>query len=184
MSPGAAEQLWAFSLALYRRPGVAPALLHLQDAHRADVNLMLWCCWRAVSGRGVADTAELAAVAELVAPWREQAIAPLRVLRRGLKEGVPHAPAAETEALRTAIQRAEIEAERIEQTILAARAPPAGSPPGDPAAEAERGLRLYLDLLGVDDGSEPRGALAAIVNNCAVVAESVGKMGRPPHPTG
>ena len=172
MSGEAARELWDYSLAVYRRPGVSEALIRLQDAHGADVNLLLWCCWRAVSGRGAPDAAALAALVDLAAPWRLRVIEPLRALRRDMKGGIPGAPAADTEPLRGAIQRAEVEAERIEQAMLAARTPAAGVIEADPAVSARRGMRAYLDLLGAGDGPEIRSALAAILDGCVGAADS------------
>ena len=45
------EALWRFSLAFYARPGVAEALIALQDRAGLDVNLMLFALWLGVSGR-------------------------------------------------------------------------------------------------------------------------------------
>ncbi|HEX6103216.1 MAG TPA: TIGR02444 family protein, partial [Alphaproteobacteria bacterium] len=36
---------WSFSVALYGRPGVAPACLALQDRFGCDVNLLLFAIW-------------------------------------------------------------------------------------------------------------------------------------------
>ena len=44
---------WRFSLRTYGAPGVARACLALQDACGADVNLLLFCCWLGVEGRGL-----------------------------------------------------------------------------------------------------------------------------------
>ena len=43
---------WDFSLAVYGRPGVAPACLALQQRHGADVNLLLFCAWFGAAHRG------------------------------------------------------------------------------------------------------------------------------------
>ncbi|HKS89918.1 MAG TPA: TIGR02444 family protein, partial [Stellaceae bacterium] len=59
----AGEAFWRFSLALYARPGVAEALIALQDRAGRDVNLMLFALWfGAVRGRRL-DAARLAAAA-------------------------------------------------------------------------------------------------------------------------
>ena len=46
------DALWRFSLAFYASPGVAQALIALQDRDQLDVNLMLFALWLGVSGRG------------------------------------------------------------------------------------------------------------------------------------
>jgi hypothetical protein len=43
---------WRFSLAFYAAPGVARALMALQDRDGLDVNLMLFALWIGVSGHG------------------------------------------------------------------------------------------------------------------------------------
>ncbi|MGC2412860.1 MAG: TIGR02444 family protein, partial [Stellaceae bacterium] len=41
----AGEAFWRFSLALYARPGVAEALIALQDRAALEVNLILFGLW-------------------------------------------------------------------------------------------------------------------------------------------
>jgi uncharacterized protein (TIGR02444 family) len=36
---------WDWSLETYSRPGVAEALLDLQDRFNLSVNMLLWCLW-------------------------------------------------------------------------------------------------------------------------------------------
>lgn len=134
----ASGAFWNFSLDFYRQPGVASACLCLQDEHGRDVNLVLFAAWVGISGRGRLSRADLTRAEDAIAPWRRDAIEPLRVLRRKLKGGgglgVLH------EALRTA----ELEAERVAQGRLEALAPPevkAGVPRRD---DALANLALYL----------------------------------------
>src|SRR4029077_986465 len=46
------DDLWRFSLAFYALPGVARALIALQDRDGLDVNLMLFAMWLGISGPG------------------------------------------------------------------------------------------------------------------------------------
>lgn len=39
------ESLWDYSIRVYRIKGVERALLALQDEYRANVDIVLWCCW-------------------------------------------------------------------------------------------------------------------------------------------
>src|SRR5437763_7813865 len=112
----AGEALWRFSLALYARPGVAAALLALQDRAGHDVNLMLYALWLGVCQRRRLEAAELAAAAAATQALNSEAVAPLRQLRRRLKE----APDAELAALRRRALRLELAAERLVQYRLAA----------------------------------------------------------------
>ena len=36
---------WDFTLQVYGREGVSPAVIALQDTHRLDVDILLFCCW-------------------------------------------------------------------------------------------------------------------------------------------
>ncbi|MEK9719734.1 MAG: TIGR02444 family protein [Quisquiliibacterium sp.] len=156
--PDPGEALWQFSLRFYRAPGVAPACLALQDAHQVDVNLLLCLLWRAAQGDCI-DPDRLAKLESAVAGWRAQLVAPLRGLRRELKErsaltlpGV--AP------LREKIKALELEAEHLQQQRLAqvalqsdpraAAAPGPANPgtPQDPGELARAHLRHYETMLG------------------------------------
>jgi uncharacterized protein (TIGR02444 family) len=113
---GAAAGLWRFSLALYALPGVAPALIVLQDRGGFDVNLILYALWLGHSGRGRLDVGGLAAAERAVEKLRSEIVLPLRRLRRRV--------AADGEAdlrrLRAAIAKLELAAERAVQRRLAA----------------------------------------------------------------
>ncbi|MBX6322508.1 MAG: TIGR02444 family protein, partial [Rhodospirillaceae bacterium] len=161
----AAERLWRFSLALYARPGVEAACLDLQDRRGLDVNMLLWCCWRAVEGHALAG-AEIAAAEGGIAGWQVSVIGPLRALRRRLKGGAGGPSATFVAELRRDVKAAELEAERIAQTALAA-APagrPAAAPPG---ALARRNLEAYARLHGAAEEAADRTSLAALVEACA-----------------
>ena len=85
--------------------------------------------------------AELESLVTAVRPWQEQAVKPLRAVRRWLKQQ-QSAPNELAEPLRQRIKEQELAAERIEQQVLAdGLTPGAGAPlPGAAAAN----LRLYL----------------------------------------
>ena len=146
----AGEAFWRFSLALYARPGVAPALIALQDRAGHDVNLILFCLWAgAVRGLRL-DTAMLATAETAVADLRRELVEPLRALRRRLKAD----PAADVQALRRQVLVLELVAERRVQYRLAAQTVPAAA--AEPIAAANANLALYL-------GPETKSAEAEIV---------------------
>ncbi|MBB2963335.1 TIGR02444 family protein [Methylobacterium sp. R2-1] len=153
--------LWDFSLRLYGRPGVAPACLPLQDEAGADVNLLMFLLWCAVTDRPL-DAAAVAAADARIAPWRAAVIEPLRTVRRALKV----APLAEfgSEAYRARIKAVELEAERLVQDTLFRAAPLPGAPL-DRVAAAQGHLGLYAHHLGrpIPEGSREvlLGALAS-----------------------
>ena len=148
-----ANVLWAFSLAFYRRPGVSDACIALQDAHGADVDVLLFSLWCARRGHRLGE-AELAAVDASVAPWRAEVVQPLRAARRALKPppGPPFdAPAAT--ALRAQTLTLELEAERLQHAAMAAQAPPPGDAP--PQDAARHNLAAVARLAGIPADAAP-----------------------------
>jgi uncharacterized protein (TIGR02444 family) len=112
---------WAFALRFYGRPGVAEALLLLQDRVGADVCVVLFALFVAWTHGAVVDGADLANLEAAIADWRREVIWPLRCLRRRLRRGPSPAPAAATQALLQRIKAAEIDSEQIELAVLAQR---------------------------------------------------------------
>lgn len=112
---------WAFSLDRYGRDGVAPLCLELQERYGADVNLVLFALWLGRDGRGL-DAEGAAHAAEAVADWHREVVRPMRGVRRWLKNRAIEDRTAR-DRLRAAVQKYEIEAERMEQDMLFALAP-------------------------------------------------------------
>jgi uncharacterized protein (TIGR02444 family) len=136
----AGEAFWRFSLALYARPGMAEALIALQDRAGLDVNLMLFALW-AGAVRGVAlDAAALAAAEAASAGLRRETVQPLRALRRRLKAD----PDPDIRGFRQKILALELAAERRVQRRLAAELAGAERAEADRLATAEANLALYL----------------------------------------
>src|SRR5215470_18430312 len=79
---------WRFSLGFYRQPGVADACIRLQEEAGVDVNLLLFLLWHARQAQCL-TAAEVAELDRRTAPWREQAVIPLRGVRRALKTPPP-----------------------------------------------------------------------------------------------
>src|SRR5262249_36933398 len=121
------EAFWRFSLAFYTRPGVAAALIRLQDRAEMDVNLLLFAVWcGAVHGHRLSAT-ELRQAGAAGAALRREVVQPLRDLRRRLKSQSDGA----MQALRRRVAALELAAERAAQTRLAAT-------PGTPGDRGER----------------------------------------------
>lgn len=153
--PDPFDAFWAFSLALYARPGVAPACLALQDAHGKDVIIALFGCWLGASGRGRLDGSALAAAEAIARPWRQQVVEPLRRTRHALK------PVAGAEAFYGRMKEIELDAERVAHQRLCALAP-AADPRAGPAerlAAARANLALY-----VGEAAPAAAALAAALD--------------------
>jgi uncharacterized protein (TIGR02444 family) len=135
----AGEALWRFSLALYARPGVAEALIALQDRAGCDVNLVLFALWLGAARGHRVDPAELAAAGTAAAPIGRDIVGPVRQLRRRLKT----APATDLQDLRRRLLALELAAERHVQYRLAdAAAAPIST--GDRGETAEANLALAL----------------------------------------
>lgn len=165
-------EFWDFSLAVYGRDGVAPACLSLQERHGVDVNLLLFGCWLAASGRGALAGEALLAAAAAVAPWHGEIVRALRATRMRLKGERAPLPAgteagltALAESLRKRIAALELEAEHLEQLLLAATAPS----PRPRRAQAERAadgaiaVSAYLAFLGAPLDAADLRALAAVL---------------------
>jgi uncharacterized protein (TIGR02444 family) len=136
---GEGEAFWRFSLAFYARPGVAPALIALQDRDGLDVNVILYALWLGLARGHRMNAVDLAAAEAAAAPLREAVVAELRGLRRRLRA---HSHP-DVQALRRRVQALEIVAERAVQERLAGSvAPRPGG--GDRAGTAAANLALCL----------------------------------------
>ncbi len=176
---------WTFSIAVYGRRGVAPACLALQERRGVDVNVLLLCLWLGAREGRLLDRPDLAAVREAVAAWHEEVVRPLRAVRRRLKTDALGAPAPLAEEVRRRIAAVEIDAEHVEQLMLAAaveRGADGGREDGgravdgrtddgqavdgraaDPMSAAAANLLGYLEALGVAPSTEDLADLAAVL---------------------
>lgn len=119
MSGGDPEaDLWRFALKVYGTDGVAEDCLTLQEAHGVDVPVILCALWMATRGTALTPD-DMARLAGSVEAWHEEIVRALRAVRRRLKDGPTPAPTDRTEAVRTAVKAAELDAERIELATLA-----------------------------------------------------------------
>jgi len=114
---------WAFALAIYARPGVADACLALQNEAGVDVMLLLMTAFAAVRHRILLTPDEIKMLDEGCRPWREQIVRRLRAIRTELKAGPQLAPSSATEPFRTKVKALELEAEKLENQLLAACLP-------------------------------------------------------------
>jgi uncharacterized protein (TIGR02444 family) len=117
--------LWQFSLRFYRRPEVPALCLHLQDAHGVDINLLFFISFLAINGQQL-TVDEVRRIDHSMRDWRGHVVQPLRAIRRALKGGIAPVDSDAAAALRDAIKRDELQAERLQQEALA-RAFPIGS---------------------------------------------------------
>ena len=102
---------WNFSLSVWKHPEAQSSLLFLQDEYGLKVNRLLFCCWLGFERREL--LVEMLESDPLLAQWSDQTVAPLRTIRKQLKEIAPHHP-----QLKITVQNAELQAEQIEQALL------------------------------------------------------------------
>ncbi len=167
MTGGAPATLWDFSLAVYARPGVGAACLDLQARFGVDVNLLLAVLWTGATGRGRLSAGEVATLAAAVGALHADVVKPLRAARIALK--APAASDPGLAALRVAVQRVELDAERAEQgaleAILAPR--PAGVPGVERAADALANMAAYLTYMGASAAESGAAACGPITRAIA-----------------
>jgi uncharacterized protein (TIGR02444 family) len=151
---------WRFSLALYARPGVADALIALQDRAGLDVNLILFGLWVGARHGHELGTEGFAAAAEAVAELNG-AVRHIRALRRRLRDAAD----SDAQRLRRALLRLELAAERQVQHRLALCFA-AGSLPHAPGDRRSAALVNLARYLGIESDSPEaallRRALAAL----------------------
>ncbi|GJM13750.1 MAG: hypothetical protein DHS20C12_21530 [Pseudohongiella sp.] len=114
--PSDPQNFWNFSLQLYDRPGVASACLELQDAHRLDVNLLLFCFWHA-SAYGTVDRELLQKVVAFSSEWRTHLVQPLRSTRQWMK--LNSSSDKQFDDLREQIKASELMGEKLQQEKIA-----------------------------------------------------------------
>ncbi len=148
-----AGELWAFSLEFYRRNGVPEACIALQDAHGADVDMMLFALSCARRRRRLVAT-ELDAIDAAVVAWGKTVVQPLRLATHALKPAPLHLfdPAAAS-ALRERLLSAEIEAGRQQQAAMEALAPTLGD--AEPGPAASDNLLAFARHAGIPPDAPP-----------------------------
>lgn len=172
-----ASPFWDFSLRLYARAGVAPSCLRLQERHGIDVNILFCCLWLGMAGRS-ATRRDVARMIGRVRILHDQVVRPLRVARTALKrmlatETGELLPAAG--ALRAAIKKSELDAEHLEQIMLAAMpSRPSARPAGPALAHANAAVYFAVHgaKLGRGDHADLSGILAALAEDSGLAPES------------
>ena len=146
-----ASRFWDFTMGVYGRPGVSPACIALQDSLGLDVNLLLFCCWVAASGRGALSSQEMRRCRDSSEPWQAHVVGALRGVRRRLKDGVEGVPADLAADYRKRVLALEIDGEHVAQVALESVAPEVADssrPPAQRRRDAAANLAVYLGLGG------------------------------------
>lgn len=158
---------WDFAVSVYARPGVQAACLALQDRRGADVVALMALLHAAAAGRAIPSEPRLRKALAQVAPWRAQAVLPLRAIRRALKDwqftGRP-GPAPDAETARQAVATAELAAERVElETLSAALAEAGPALRAASPAEVAAALASYWRVAGLRADAEDFAHLAILL---------------------
>lgn len=153
---GRGGAFWNWSLDHY--PRAKDALLALQDRRGFNINLLLWCVWRAKAGETLSEARLRDAIAAIEA-WHGAITAPLRAARRRLAEF-----GADGAQLKPRAQALELEAERIEHDILERLPSPPNAPSEGAEARAVRNLETYAALAGAGRNAGYTETAAAIAS--------------------
>ena len=139
---------WQFSLRFYRRPEIPPLCIALQDNYGVDVNLLFFILFLSLNGRQL-KAEDVQRIDASIRDWRMKVVQPLRVIRHELKVGITPVEAQLSEALRNAIKRDELLAERLQQEALERKFPvEAIGSAAEPLAAATANMAAYASLIG------------------------------------
>ncbi len=158
---------WDFSLSFYRQPGVADACLFVQDRYGLNINIVLFCVWVANSGGGALTTAHIATALRRIADWEGHVIKPLREIRRACRREALGVPEFLLQMFQPQIETVELEAEHVEQLVLAELVPSlefSAEGADDPASDAVRSLKAYVDELDVVQDAQLTECLSTILH--------------------
>lgn len=161
------KKFWDFSVRTYDADGVSDACLTLQAEQGVDVNMLLYCCWVA-SVHGELDREMFDAALQFSRSWAKDVVRPLREVRTRMKHASCNdhtVPAESRMQLRENVKRIELEAEKLQQTVLEALAPPAVQqlPASDQLRYAAANLRRYCRAEAVEITGESLEQLSLIL---------------------
>ena len=156
-----------FAVALYANPDVQRSCLEAQDAHGADVNLLLWAAWRASQGQAL-SVQQVSHADGLCEEWRTHVVRPLREQRRRWAGDERRAKQYQ------AIKDLELQAEFTQLAMLAEAGDAAASPSTAPGTDPAAMLATNVSQLGRHWGL-PDETLAFVV----VAMGATGRFDRP-----
>lgn len=84
--PAESQSCWDFVVELYAKPGVSQACLELQDRLDVDVSFLLTALFYAKRRNIEFSIEQIASLDRSISAWRAEIIAPLRRLRRRVKD--------------------------------------------------------------------------------------------------
>jgi len=107
---------WKYSLGVYKESGVKDACLSLQDRRALNVNVLLFSCWLASTGRGRLEKRDFQRIFFVIDRWHEGITESLRNIRNRLTGfGNPDW----SHEVRKLVLEDELASEQVEQLLLA-----------------------------------------------------------------
>ena len=166
------DDFWAFSLSVYRQPGVPDECLALQNTLGADVNLLLLCAFLGAKHKALMDRDDIEAVVAASTAWHVDIVRNLRAARQALKpweDGRDQNLQDSARALRSAVKKLELDAERIEHDLLANWANTQTFKSASPDVAIESNIRALLDhyQYGQNSALLPTRLIAAAISLAA-----------------
>ncbi|MDF1721281.1 MAG: TIGR02444 family protein [Minwuia sp.] len=160
------NELWDYATRVYGRGRAQEACLAMQDRHGLDVNVLMFCCWVASSGRGRFRDGELEHALQAVDRWHDHVIGNLHQLKLFLKGGVAPAPKTLSDDLRRVVVESELHAEHVEVLMLHTSLTRVGTGTFDRVQQIEDSLAnlfRYFTLINVDTDDRDLSALIEIL---------------------
>jgi len=114
----AADELWAFAVAVYEDEAVKRHCLSIQARYGLSISILLGAIWAGANGYGRLGATHLEMAIRRGVEWHREIIEPMRALRWRLRQQPPAGMLDRTEALRHRLLDEELEAERIEQRLF------------------------------------------------------------------
>lgn len=148
---------WDFSLEVYGKPRVADSCIYLQDRYGMNVNVLLLCVWVGAAGMGSLAATDLNRCIRRTRDWQRTIVKPLRGIRRACGDEPLGVPDALMQIFRPLVQGTEIDAEHVEQLVLAdtlkdrtvGDASGAGLSPDERSIDAQRSLLAYVEVSAI-----------------------------------
>lgn len=109
------SEFWRYSLRLYGHENVKDACLNLQSRYDININILLFICYLAQTGRGQISKHELQTIIDELQPWHQGITQGLRNLRQLLKHIKDKDWAND---LRKEILEDELTSEQLEQLLI------------------------------------------------------------------
>ena len=138
---------WSYSLRFYDDRKTQKTCLDAQNRLGADVNLILFCLFKAQAGHCLNLNALKKANTNVIS-WRTDVIQPLRQIRKNLKGQPYNLPDNDQAAIRKTVNNLELRTEKFQQQYLETLE--LESQAAEPKQAAKDNLAAYFQILGAN----------------------------------